>query len=442
MGIRKTVLTEFSILLALSVVGCAQQGHSVLPNQSPSLSVSGRAGAGEARNGPVYLSPMELEHHKKGAPTAFQTLRPFGRHTPAPCLNVGSYYEVQCVMMAPGQTDVLPYYCDDCTANEAPLTWWNSTPPTGMTGSWNPDPSPCWQLYCYVYLTLTASSTMPYQSPGPAVGPDDIQTWFTDAFGRSFTDDVRVTIAPLCSISSVTAATTPSDTSRTTLGVAEIVSISSTDGDSWSVSGDGSLSSSTGTRVTFTAGQIAGTATVTVSGPSCVANTITFTVIMPQGIYYQRTGGIAHTQGQPIIGIEATIYLEPDSVSFKGIYQVESNDTGYATGVWACKNGGSASPAPAVVAGDDVSGYGSQLSKLDVINSGECPGYSSPFPASTEADTIVQKYAVSSKGPFYQFWLVNQLANLDGSGNLTIQKGVAPGLAAGATTVDSPNSRY
>jgi hypothetical protein len=225
--------------------------------------------------------------------------------------------------------------------------------------------------------------------------------------------------------------------------VAEVVKLTSTDGDSWSVSGDGSLKQTSGAVTTFTAGQIAGTATVTVSGPSCVPNSLSFTVIVPTGIYYQRTGGILHHQGQPDIGIEASLYLEPDSVSFSGIYQDESNATVYATGAWACLNGTGHNPNKnASSVGGDVPGFGSMINAVDKIYSGECAGYSEPYPTSTEAITIPENYAVSSKGPFYQFWLVDHLANLDANGNLTIQKGSSPGVASGATTVDSPTSKY
>jgi len=247
----------------------------------------------------------------------------------------------------------------------------------------------------------------------------------------------KPSLPPPCEISSQTFATVPTDRSRTTIGVNEQVTVSS-GGCTLSASGDGTWQG-TGYTGTLTAGPTSGTVTVTASHADMTSASIVFTVIQPSGILYARVNGIRHTQGRPDVGMQEDLYLQPDSVSFQGLYQKELDDTGSATGAWACFNGQGHNPNPNPASvGADIVGYGSKVSAVDSAYSGDC-GYNAPFAASVNQDNIPDVYLTSPTEPSPPpFTTVLQAANLNSSGTLMMTKGAA----SASTTVGSPTSNY
>lgn len=280
----------------------------------------------------------------------------------------------------------------------------------------------------FVWATCGWASEPPFNPPSPTPSPTPTPT---------ATPTATPTPLPPCSIQSQTVATSPANVTRTIIGVGESVVLTSADGTVWSNQG-GTLVT-TGGGATFTAGPTQGSAVVSVTGPNCSNNSISFTIIRPTGLLYQRFGNVSHTKGQPDIGMEARLYLQPDTVSFQNLFQGERDSTGAATGVWKCFNGTSHKPNPTPLQVlPDVPGFGSLVIKADDINSGTCPGYKSPFAASTEDDDITDYYTVSLTGFKYNFTLVLQSANLTAKGALSIKKGAA----TGSTTVKSTSSVY
>jgi hypothetical protein len=178
---------------------------------------------------------------------------------------------------------------------------------------------------------------------------------------------------PPCAISSSTTALTPLPRNRTTLGVGEGVSLSSADGTGWAVAGAGTLNSTSGGSVIFTANDTAGTAAVTASAQGCVATTLTFNVIAPTSLFFVAVNGIFHTQGLADIGMQADVYLQPDSVSFARLFYREQNASASASGIYSCLQGIGHNPNPtAVGASQDPSpGYGT-LVAIDTIQDGTC----------------------------------------------------------------------
>lgn len=130
---------------------------------------------------------------------------------------------------------------------------------------------------------------------------------------------------PACDISEATVAEAPLPRNRSTLGVGEEVQLSSSDGSTWSVSGAGTLDTTSGGTVLLTANDSPGTATVTVSATGCVAATVTFKVIQPSNLLYVAINGIFHTQGLADIGMQANVYFQPDSVSFQRLAWLEQD---------------------------------------------------------------------------------------------------------------------
>jgi hypothetical protein len=229
----------------------------------------------------------------------------------------------------------------------------------------------------------------------------------------------------------------PLPRNRTTVGVGEVVALSSVDSANWTVSGAGTLDSAAGGTVNFTANDTPGSATVTASAQGCVATSMTFQVIAPTGLFFVAVNGIFHTQGLADIGMQANVYAQPDSVSFAKLFYREQNASASASGIYSCLTGVGHNPNPAAVAASQnpTLGYGT-LVALDSIQDGTCQPIDQHGIGSLSF-AIPSVYKVTSTGTEYALTTVQHLGTASG-GNLTIQKGAA----SRSTTVDSPSSHY
>ena len=242
-----------------------------------------------------------------------------------------------------------------------------------------------------------------------------------------------------CSISSQTFATEPTNTNRTTIGVGEVVNITTT-GESLSVSGDGTLNQGS-SPATLTAGATGGTVTVSTPGKYqiCLANSLTFTVIPPSAVLYSAAdGNVFHTQTIANIGVLGNVYLQPDTVSFQYVqyYEVPTNFT--ASGAWSCISGTTHNPASvSVQVGTDVPGYGSEVAGgyHDEAHSGSCTGNQTQ--ASSESVTYPGEYSLDGS-TFYPIMTITQTATETVAGAMTITKP----QETGSTTVSSSNEGW
>ena len=223
---------------------------------------------------------------------------------------------------------------------------------------------------------------------------------------------------------------------RTTVGVSERVDLSS-DGDTWSMNGAGTLNTTSGSDVRLTAADTAGTAIVSVSGANCMMASLRYNVIAPSGLLYVATGGVKHTMGLSDIGMKTEFYLQPDNVSFSNLSFLELDAASVATGPWACGNGLGHNPNPASLrVGDNVPGLGSPVLGTDEAFIGSCAG-ANQLAAGSDSITIPDVY-VGLGGARNTFGSTQQIASANGSGNLSMRKGAA----VRTTTVNSPTSNY
>jgi hypothetical protein len=161
----------------------------------------------------------------------------------------------------------------------------------------------------------------------------------------SSSTDSTSTTCSACTITSQTLASDPADRSRTTIGVGEEVTLTVSPGPAtWAVSGGGTVSPSSGTSLTFRAGDRAGCATVTATGGSGSCS-ISFTVVEPSGIKMSRTSLVRHKKGKPDCGFLARPYVLPDTVSFQNIEVREKNSKATATGYFSPFNNITHQPA-------------------------------------------------------------------------------------------------
>jgi type VI secretion system secreted protein VgrG len=140
-----------------------------------------------------------------------------------------------------------------------------------------------------------------------------------------------------CTITSQTVATSPSNRTRTRIGVGEEVTLTVNPGPaSWTVSGgNGTLSPSSGsnTSITYTAGDSAGTVTITAHGPNCTC-TIVFTVVEPSNWTMKRklNTNLFHRAGIPECGWKGEAYIHPNDVNFYRVEVREKDSKGVTTG--------------------------------------------------------------------------------------------------------------
>jgi len=244
---------------------------------------------------------------------------------------------------------------------------------------------------------------------------------------------------PPCTLTSETVATQPSNRARTKIGVGEQVDLTVSGGSAtWSVSGGGRLSATSGGTVRFTAGDRAASATITAQAPGSTCS-ITFTIVEPSGVSMTRYPGtgIKHSVNRPDVGIQTAIYFLPDDVSFYRLQYHEVDVPCVCTGVYMPFNGVGHDPHPATLSlsQDVVAGLGTKCNAMDSVYSGD-PGTPAPFAPVVETFPIPYEYKVIG-GAWHRFATVNQVCALAGT-NLTASKAGA----AGATTVAAATSTY
>lgn len=252
---------------------------------------------------------------------------------------------------------------------------------------------------------------------------------------------------PTATITSQTFATVPAARSRLTVGVGEPVKLTFSGADAnWTMSGgEGKLDSTTGKVVDYTASITRATETITaVDTKTHATATISFDVIRPSGLLFERVPGTApepdfyHHQGWPDIGFAAKVYLQPDTVSFEYI-SVRERDAFYsATGYYSWENGLSHDPSkePESVT-SLVLGKGWLLANDDSIWSGRKDGPA--FIPGHETVVIPWEYTAEGNGeagPFYYFAQVVQDCKFESDrSTLTASKGTANI----ALSISSPN---
>jgi hypothetical protein len=144
-------------------------------------------------------------------------------------------------------------------------------------------------------------------------------------------------------------AAAPLPQTRTRIGVCEQVSLtlqpSSLSPVTWSISGDGLLSATTGNPITFTAHDRASAPTITATygGAACE---VSFTIVEPDGAYQVQFGNTIHWQGTASAGFRGITYLTPKDVSFENLEINEGTCVGVGTGCLLNLNGQVHSPWP------------------------------------------------------------------------------------------------
>lgn len=160
---------------------------------------------------------------------------------------------------------------------------------------------------------------------------------YTFGFGGPYHSDSNEQLAFLDEIKSQTVATVPSNRERTTIGVAEEVDISVLPANlgayTWQVSSGGSLSENSGGTTQLTAGNIAGTPTVALKLGSRTLTNISYNVIEPTGVYYEKSDLNEGDWGVfPIVKLFTHIYLLPETVNFNNVRIKEGFTNAIRTG--------------------------------------------------------------------------------------------------------------
>lgn len=157
------------------------------------------------------------------------------------------------------------------------------------------------------------------------------------------TVNVTTTPPPGCgtnaTLQTITAATLPSNRTRTKLGVGERTTLSLTPAPNcavtWSLSGMGQISAQSGSSITFDAHDVASSPTVT-SIVNGIQRAVTYNVVEPDSIIMTQNegSGILHTYGYASVGFLGRAYITPEDVSFDGIEVREGFAFGEGTGFY------------------------------------------------------------------------------------------------------------
>jgi hypothetical protein len=246
---------------------------------------------------------------------------------------------------------------------------------------------------------------------------------------------VHVAIPKPATITSQTVATIPSNRARTRIGVGESVQLTfvptGPNADmiasigTWTADpdGKGTLSSTSGQTVTYTAPDRAASVTFTAKA-SGYSGSLTLTIVEPSAVALQRRPGTKgnHTVNTVSAGFIADVYIYPKDVSFENCSCLEGE--AYAEGNGCCQqyfhdnrsgHSPSATPTPVGKPVNDTSG--SKLSIFDGIDanwSTQCAGgwtYQIPW------------FFLVGSGAKKQFATVAETIVMTADGGMTITKG-------------------
>jgi hypothetical protein len=225
-----------------------------------------------------------------------------------------------------------------------------------------------------------------------------------------------------CTITSETEQTSPGNRDRTRIGVGERVRVTVNPAPAnWSVNSGGTLSPTSGASVTFTAGDQTGHATITAQGSGCTCS-LDLEVVAPTGVSIERedSRGFYHDQGHPSAGFVGRVHLLPDNVNFDAVEYREGDVE--ATGTGGCSfmtgQGHHPNPNPLPVSETVIPGRGSR-GGIDLVQIRmTITGTLSP---GTVTWPIPWYYSVNG-GTEHRFATINQVADMDATGAVTISK--------------------
>ncbi len=241
-----------------------------------------------------------------------------------------------------------------------------------------------------------------------------------------------------CTISSQTVATSPANRARKRIAVGEEVKLTVTPGPaSWSItSGAGTLNPSRGshTSVTYTAGDAAGSVTITAS-PSGCSCTITFTVVAPSSWTMKQKAGtnLRHTDKRPDCGWKGILYVHPNDVNFYNIETREKDSKYDGTGSYISYKGdyhGNYPPPDRVSAWITITGHstvaGSNWGGVDTIYTGDpgatVTGAAPPFKVGSGHFPITMQWKVGT-GTAKDFTVARQEDQIFSDGKCESRKG-------------------
>jgi len=244
-----------------------------------------------------------------------------------------------------------------------------------------------------------------------------------------FEDKVHVYTTRGLRIDTETVATQPEDRTRKTIGVGEEVRLTlEPDGLSpitWSLTGPGSLDTTTGPTVVFTAHDRRSKPTITATWSECRCS-VSFDVIEPSSLLFEnssvRVAGAPPAQKWIGIVYFAKVYSQPDTVNFYNINLYESSAAPVKKGYFKDKD----IPDHQANGPHDIAGYaagkGSLMRKLDWVGGHASP---EPFKNGTVTYPLDWLYAVGS-GAKKKIQTIDQTATLKATPNeavFRIEKG-------------------
>ncbi len=199
--------------------------------------------------------------------------------------------------------------------------------------------------------------------------------------------------------------------------------------------GAGTLSPSSGAQTTFTAGDTAGSVTITATGCGCSAP-ITITVVEPSGWTMRRAAGsnVGHTAGRPDCRWYGTMLVHPNNVNFYRIETREMNSTISLAGSYNIPSWvGLKHQPPAQTASGFFSitrhsdAEGSEVAMRDNIDTGDpgaaATGSAPPFTAGTHSFPITWQWKVSGSSNIHDFPEQRQEAEIFTTGRCESRKG-------------------
>lgn len=235
-------------------------------------------------------------------------------------------------------------------------------------------------------------------------------------------------------IVSQTVATVPSNRARTRLGVGESANLTFSLGDAkWSINlpdpEGGSLSTTSGAAVVYTAPERAANVTITATGHGCT-KTIQFTIVEPSGVRMERKPGTLgnHRLNSASVGFIGDIYILPADVSFEHCSYREGEVDAVGSGCFQAHYashhvGHHPNPNPIPIDAPTSDTSGSKVNGYDQIaaSSSTCEGgwtWSIPW------------YFQVGSGLEKRFTTVDQVVAINAAGTATISKAGASNSSA------------